>query len=180
MSIFIAVTGLLACSPRTGDAVQSRDEVTPRAGAGLREGDAPLEFRYDHYAMLVPNLDSASDWLQEVFGVREVYDGTEKDHIRWFTFGDGQTLHVIEGEEENRFVPKPVHVALRTADLDAFVEHLVSLEIPYQDWVGAAASVSTRPDEVRQIYVEAPGGYWFEINDSPVVEGVGRLVGAPK
>lgn len=189
LSLVLTLSLASACTPRaaqrTGDSPAgptsaATSTTTARAQDDAATGGEGLEFRYDHFAMLVPDLDSASAWLERVFGVREIYDGTEKDNIRWFTFGDGQTLHVIEGEAEGRNVPKRVHVALRTADVDAFIAHLDAIGVPYEDWPGVGTQVSTRPDKVRQIYVVAPGGYYFEVNDSPVVKGAGRLVGAPQ
>jgi catechol 2,3-dioxygenase-like lactoylglutathione lyase family enzyme len=124
-----------------------------------------MRFSVDHYAINVSDLQRSVDYYQLVFGIKEIYNGTEKKHIRWFRLGDQQELHIISVENLKLQIPKGVHLALTTADVSLFIKHLETLEITYYDWPGNKGSVSIRPDKVKQIYIQDPDGYWIEIND---------------
>ena len=133
--------------------------------ACAQQAEAPLSFTMDHFAINVRQLDKAVDWYQKVFHLKEIYDGTEQDHIRWFDLGHNQELHIIEVEDLKLDIPKGVHLALTTADLDRFIVQLDGMEIDYYDWPGTKAAKSVRPDGIEQVYIQDPDGYWVEINN---------------
>lgn len=130
-----------------------------------QDKNTSMQFSIDHYAINVTDLDRSVNFYQQVFGIKEIYDGTEKDHIKWFRLGDHQELHIISVENLSLKIPKGVHLALTTANLSLFIRHLNALEIPYYDWPGKKGAVSIRPDTIEQIYIQDPDGYWIEIND---------------
>ncbi len=130
-----------------------------------QEKDSNMTFSIDHYAINVTDLDRSVNFYQQVFGIKEIYDGTEKDHIKWFRLGERQELHIISVEDLSLQIPKGVHLALTTADLSLFIRHLDTLSIPYYDWPGKKGAVSIRPDTIEQVYIQDPDGYWIEIND---------------
>ena len=120
--------------------------------------------RFDHIALAVSDPADAVAWWTRVMGAREIVNGTNQPHIRWVTLGDGQAIHLIGSKDPLPQVPKIVHLALRVSDLDGFIRHLEAEQIPYEDWLGKSKAVAVRPDNVRQVYVQAPGGYYIEIN----------------
>lgn len=122
-------------------------------------------FTFDHYAINVTNLDRSVDFYQKLFFVEEIYDGTEKDNIRWFSLGNNQELHIIMVQDLDLKIPKGVHMALTIKNLDEYITSLEMKKVEYYDWPGSKMSVSTRPDKVRQIYIQDPDGYWIEINN---------------
>ncbi|WP_299768046.1 VOC family protein [uncultured Dokdonia sp.] len=124
-----------------------------------------MKFSIDHYAINVTDLQRSVDFYQSVFGLKEIYNGTQLDHIKWFRLGEQQELHIISVEKLQLQIPKGVHIALTTANLSVFINHLNTLEIPYYDWPGKKGAVSIRPDTIEQIYIQDPDGYWVEIND---------------
>lgn len=124
-----------------------------------------INFTFDHYAINVSDLDRSVAFYQKYFFVKEIYDGTEKDHIRWFSLGNNQELHIITVEDLDINVPKGIHMALTTPDLNKYIKYLNENNTEYFDWPGASMQVSTRPDNIKQIYIEDPDGYWIEIND---------------
>jgi catechol 2,3-dioxygenase-like lactoylglutathione lyase family enzyme len=130
-----------------------------------QEKDSTMKFSIDHYAINVTDLDRSVDFYQSIFGIEEIYDGTEKDHIKWFRLGQHQELHIISVKNLELTIPKGVHIALTTADVSLFIRHLNTLEIPYYDWPGKKNAVSIRPDRIEQVYIQDPDGYWIEIND---------------
>ena len=130
-----------------------------------QNNDSKMTFSIDHYAINVTDLDRSVTFYQSVFSLKEIYDGTEKDHIKWFRLGERQELHIISVEDLSLQIPKGVHLALTTANLSLLIRHLNTLEIPYYDWPGKKGAVSIRPDTIEQIYIQDPDGYWIEIND---------------
>ena len=119
----------------------------------------------DHYAINVADLDQSVAFYQEVFGLKEIKDGTEQPHIRWFRLGSSQELHIIEVDSLDKKIPKGVHIALAVGDFDRFRESIEKRNLNYYDWPGSASQISTRPDKVRQLYFQDPDGYWVEVND---------------
>jgi lactoylglutathione lyase len=130
-----------------------------------QDENSAMKFSVDHYAINVTDLQRSVDFYQNIFGIKEIYNGTQLDHIKWFRLGDRQELHIIRVEDLKLDIPKGVHLALTTANISLFISHLHSLDIPYYDWPGKKSAVSIRPDNVEQVYIQDPDGYWIEIND---------------
>jgi len=122
-------------------------------------------FTIDHFAINVTDLDRSVAFYQQVFGLEEIYDGTHQDHIRWFDLGAGQELHIIQVEDLRLEIPKGVHLALTTADVDSFTMRLRKTSIDFYDWVGQLNRKAKRPDNIEQVYIQDPDGYWVEINN---------------
>ena len=143
--LFLSIVGITSCASRK---------------------DNSDKFFFDHFAVNVTNLNRSVDYYQKVFELKEIYDGTHKDNIRWFSLGQHQELHIIEVEDLDLTIPKGVHMALTTrGPLIDFITHLNRLNIDYYDWPGDKYAKSTRPDGVYQVYIQDPDGYWIEIND---------------
>jgi catechol 2,3-dioxygenase-like lactoylglutathione lyase family enzyme len=123
-------------------------------------------FSIDHYAINVVNLDNSVAFYQDLFDLQEIKNGTELAHIRWFRLGEAEELHIIQVDSLDKKIPKGVHIALRTNEFESFRESLLKKNIPYSDWPGAVSKVSTRPDGVKQLYIQDPDGYWIEVNDA--------------
>ncbi len=124
-----------------------------------------MKFTFDHYAINVADLDRSVDWYQKYFFVEEIYDGTEQEHIRWFSLGNNQELHIIMIPDFDFKVPKGIHMALTTSDLDSYAKFLEKEGVEYYDWPGEKGKTTTRPDKIKQLYVQDPDGYWIEVND---------------
>ena len=124
-----------------------------------------MQFAIDHYAINVEDLDRSVVFYQEVFHLEEIKNGTGLSHIRWFRLGSSQELHIIQVDSLDKKLPKGVHLALAVSDFDRFRESVEKQNLPYSDWPGTPNAVSTRPDNVRQLYLQDPDGYWVEVND---------------
>jgi lactoylglutathione lyase len=61
-------------------------------------------------------------------------------------------------------INKAVHLALTTAQFDAFVARLDKMKIAYSDWPGADHKINIRADGIKQIFFQDPDGYWIEVN----------------
>lgn len=125
----------------------------------------PFHLKKDHDAILVEDVDASADFYGNVLGLKEIPNGGLPDHIRWFALGDDVQVHLIESDE----VPqknKGVHMSLHTDSLQEIMDMLKSKNIHFENWTGEANTTNTRPDGVKQIYLQDPDGYWIEINNN--------------
>jgi catechol 2,3-dioxygenase-like lactoylglutathione lyase family enzyme len=123
-----------------------------------------ISLQMNHIALLVKDLDKSVDFYQQILLLNEMYDGTEQPHIRWFSLQNGAELHLIEDKNVKLTQQKGVHFALAVNDLDAFVQHLKDKNVYFENWTGEASTTNSRPDAIRQVYLQDPDGYWIEVN----------------
>ena len=57
------------------------------------------KINFDHFALLVKDLNTSSDFYMNILGLAEIEDKTEQPHIRWFSMGGKTELHVIEDKQ---------------------------------------------------------------------------------
>jgi catechol 2,3-dioxygenase-like lactoylglutathione lyase family enzyme len=124
------------------------------------------QIKTDHIAIVVADLPASAQFYSEILGLNEITNQTKKPNIRWFTFADGVELHLINRSKEGIQLIKDVHLALAVNDFDAFVNMLREKKVNFENWPGEANSTNSRPDGVKQVYIQDPDGYWIEINDA--------------
>ena len=111
--------------------------------------------------------DASARFYQDVLGLPEIENKTQRPHIRWFGLGAGRSIHIIGGAGENAGNrPLSTHLALATARFDEMVKRLDERGIAYRNLKGEAGAYSVRADGVRQLYFQDPDGHWIEINDT--------------
>lgn len=131
----------------------------------LSSAQNPFNLKKDHDALLVKDVNASAKFYNEIFGLKEIPNGGLGDHIRWFELGDKIQFHLIESDELPE-KQKGFHLALSTDDLDAFMEFLKSKNIHFENWPGEKGTTNTRPDGIKQIYLQDPDGYWIEVNNN--------------
>lgn len=124
-----------------------------------------MDYRLDHIALLVRDLDETRDFLTRVLGIRQIANPMGGTEILWFEIGSGQRFHVQAGDVSRTHVEKRTHFALSAPDLDAALAHFAAQGVTYSDMKGTPGAVNVRPDGMRAVFVQDPNGYWFEIND---------------
>lgn len=150
----ILLVGLSSCTPKA--AIFGTE--TGRFGAS-----------FDHYAINVDDVDESVAFYQRVLALEEIYDGTEKENIRWLSLGNGMSLHVIESDRSQVRLQKGVHLSIAVKEFDEFVEHLRAINLQFFSWQGVPMQSNDRPDGVRQVYFKDLDGYWVEVNDARAV-----------
>lgn len=120
----------------------------------------------DHLAIVVDDLGGSAKFYSEVFGLNEITNQTQNPSIRWFAFADGVELHLIQRSKEGIQLKKDVHLAVAINDLPAFMKMLEEKGIHFENWPGEPKTSNTRPDGIKQVYLQDPDGYWIEVNDA--------------
>jgi catechol 2,3-dioxygenase-like lactoylglutathione lyase family enzyme len=126
-----------------------------------------FNFKADHTAILVKDVNASAKFYSEILGLKEISNAGLGERFRWFQFTDKVQLHIIQSEIE--VTPqKEVHLAINTDKLAELMEYLRTKKIPFENWPGESNTTNTRPDNVKQIYIQDIDGYWIEINDNKI------------
>ena len=133
--------------------------------ACFSSAQASFDFKKDHDALLVNDLEASARFYQDILGLEEISSAAIPPGKRWFKFGDDVELHLSQSEDE---VPKKksIHMAITTQEMDKFVDFLNSRDIYYENWAGEEYTVRIRADGAKQIYIRDPDGYWIEVNNN--------------
>ncbi|MEX2600702.1 MAG: VOC family protein [Balneolaceae bacterium] len=124
-----------------------------------------LTTQLDHLALHINDLEKSAIFYGEIVGLAELPCPLVKRKIRWFSLGNGLSLHLIQEGDEPILPRKEMHIALQTDDFDGFLNRLDEHGVIYTDWPGTPGAVHIREDGLRQIFFKDPDGYWLEIND---------------
>ncbi len=124
-----------------------------------------MDYRLDHIALLVRDLEETRDFLTRVLGIRQIANPMGGTEILWFEIGSGHRFHVQAGDISRTHVEKRTHFALSAPNLDAVLAHFEAAGVTYTDMKGTPGAVNLRLDCMRAVFVQDPNGYWFEIND---------------
>ncbi|MFK7970521.1 MAG: VOC family protein [Bacteroidia bacterium] len=122
-------------------------------------------FSFNHIALAVKDVDESVSFYQHVFQFEEIENTASDSKTRWLVMGEGKQLHLIPRPDAEIKVAKALHFALSTPDLQAFLQTLDRLNIPYSDWLGTPSKDYIRKDGIKQFYFQDPNGYWLEVNN---------------
>jgi lactoylglutathione lyase len=123
------------------------------------------EITVNHIALYVEDLARSVAFYKNIIGLDTVPEPFKDGMHAWFAIGGGLTLHIIQGKKEKVEQYRNTHTCYSVAEMDAFVKHLVSSGIIYEDVKGNPGSITTRVDGMKQIYFKDPDGYWIEVNN---------------
>lgn len=123
--------------------------------------------KFDHYTIRVKNLDRSVSFYRDTLGLPEIENRTRRSHIRWFSIGAGQELHVVENQDEQVRTNIGIHLALRVRDFEGFRKRLEKNNITIYNSKAKPDEITIRADGIRQVYFQDPDGFWIEVNDTP-------------
>jgi len=120
----------------------------------------------DHLAIHVRNLQASTQFYQSVLGLQIIPDPFQDGQHIWLHVGVHQQLHLISGAQKTTGEDMQVHMAFRVRSVDEFVRRLRDLHVTFVNLKGEAGQIATRPDGIKQVYLQDPDGYWIEVNQA--------------
>lgn len=122
---------------------------------------------FDHATILVRDLERSAEFYRNVLHLEELETpwGVNPS-IRFFAIGNNQQLHLARGENDEVKLDKSIHIAFTVTDFDGYLRFLNDVGVAYSNFEGESNTFQTRPDGVKQVYLQDPDGYWIEINDA--------------
>ena len=134
------------------------------SGFLLAQESTSFNFRYNHLALSVKDVDRSAEFYMKVLKLPEILNRSKIEGVRWFVFADGLELHLISVIKQDVVINKALHLALTTSNLDDFIKTLNAMKIAYSDWPGNPQKVNIRADGIKQVFFQDPDGYWIEVN----------------
>ena len=124
-----------------------------------------FNLQFDHSTILVSDLDRSATFYKNILHLKELETpwGVNPT-IRFFSVGGNQQLHIAQLQNDGIKLNKAIHIAFAIQDFDAFLEFLKEEGVEYENFAGDSTEPQSRPDGVKQIYLQDPDGYWVEIN----------------
>ena len=142
------------------------------SGFLLAQENSSFNFRYNHLALSVKDVDRSAEFYMKVLKLPEILNRSKIEGVRWFVFADGLELHLISAIKQDVVTNKALHLALTTANLDDFIKTLNTMNIAYSDWPGNPQRINIRADGIKQVFFQDPDGYWIEVNSNAGVTPV--------
>ena len=123
---------------------------------------------FDHTTVFVVDLDKSTAFYKNVMQLEQIDEPFKDGRHNWFSTGKHSQLHIVSGADQ--IIPHDIniHLAFRVPSLEEFMKHLDELKVMYGSWYGEQGIAQSRPDGIRQIYLQDPDGYWLEVNNGPI------------
>ncbi|MGN7783141.1 VOC family protein [Niabella sp. 22666] len=119
----------------------------------------------NHQALFVMDLKKAADFYKNIIGLPQIEEPFKLGKHVWLKTGPHTSLHLILGSEGKKEYYKNHHICFSVPSLEAFIEKLKKNNLAWEDAGGKKGVVTTRPDGIRQLWLQDPDGYWLEINN---------------
>jgi lactoylglutathione lyase len=120
---------------------------------------------FNHLTVYVTDLARASEFYKKVMMLDTIPEPFHDHRHTWFRIGDHGQLHVVSGAKEDNPHDVNIHLAFTVASMPDFMIHLDQLGVVYGNFTGEAKKIALRPDQIQQIYLQDPDGYWIEVNN---------------
>jgi len=120
---------------------------------------------FNHTTIYVTDLTRGADFYSKVMMLEVIPEPFHDNRHVWYKMGDHSQLHVVSGAREDVAHNVNIHLAFSVGSLPDFMKHLDQLGIKYGNFAGESNQIAIRPDQVQQIYLQDPDGYWIEVNN---------------
>jgi lactoylglutathione lyase len=121
--------------------------------------------RFNHLTVYVTDLARAADFYKKVMMLDTIPEPFHDNRHVWFRISDHGQLHVVSGAKEDVPHDVNIHLAFTVTSLPDFIKHLEQLNVKYGNFAGEEKKIAIRPDQIQQIYLQDPDGYWIEVNN---------------
>lgn len=119
---------------------------------------------FNHIALSVKDVNMSAKFYTDVLNLEIIPLPPEAKNVKWMSLGDGKELHLLSVLKDDIKTNKAIHLALSTANFDAFVQNLIEMKVEYSDFPGNINKINIRPDGIQQVFFQDPDGYWIEVN----------------
>lgn len=119
----------------------------------------------NHTAIYVIDIQKTSAFYSNIIGLDTLPEPFHDGKHIWYSTGEHSMLHVIQGATEKKAYYKNQHTCFTVPDFNAFLDKLKAANWTWEDVGGKKNAITTRIDDVHQIWLQDPDGYWLEIND---------------
>lgn len=123
-----------------------------------------LSLIFNHIALSVKDVNVSAEFYTTVLNLEIIPLPPEAKNVKWISLGGGKELHLLSVLKDDIKTNKAIHLALSTANFDAFVQRLTTMNVPYSDFPGTINKINVRPDGIRQVFFQDPDDYWIEVN----------------
>jgi len=120
---------------------------------------------FNHTTIYVTDLARGTEFYTKVMMLEPIPEPFHDNRHSWFKMGDHSELHVVSGAKEDIPHDVNIHLAFAVSSLPDFMKHLDQLGVKYGNFAGEPNKIAIRPDQVNQIYLQDPDGYWIEVNN---------------
>ena len=127
--------------------------------------NAQTKPHFNHLTVYVTDLYRAANFYRDVLMLDTIPEPFHDNRHVWFRIADHAQLHVVSGAKAMVTHDVNIHLAFTVSSLPAFINHLEKLNIKYGNFTGEDKKIAIRPDQINQIYLQDPDGYWIEVND---------------
>ncbi|NCT18826.1 MAG: glyoxalase [Flavobacteriaceae bacterium CG_4_8_14_3_um_filter_34_10] len=130
----------------------------------IGQGKDDISLSFNHIALSVKDINVSAEFYTTVLNLKIIPLNTNRNDVKWISLGDGKELHLLSFVEGDIKTNKAIHLALSTANFDAFVQKLTDRKVAYSDFPGNLNKINVRPDGIRQVFFQDPDSYWIEVN----------------
>lgn len=117
----------------------------------------------DHISIHVADVQQSMNFYRDVMGLAEVQRPDFNFQGAWFSLGNGQTLHLIEGRTiQPHWGSRATHIAFAVLN--------IAMAASYYEQKGITHTpIKERPDGIKQFFITDPDGYCLEICEAATV-----------
>ncbi len=120
---------------------------------------------FNHLTVYVTDMQKSTEFYEKVLNLEKIDEPFKDGRHTWFRIGAHSQLHVVSGAKSRPDQDVNRHLSFSVPSLETFMAHLDKMNMQYGSWNSKNKTPQTRPDGVKQIYLQDPDGYWIEIND---------------
>lgn len=120
---------------------------------------------FNHLTVYVTDMQKSADFYEKVLNLEKIEEPFKDGRHNWYKIGQHSQLHVVSGAQSKPDQDINRHLSFSVSSLETFMAHLNKMNVQYGSWNSNNKTPQTRPDGVKQIYLQDPDGYWIEINN---------------